>query len=196
VYRLILLLPLLVLLAACGGGGGSSTNRGGGGGSGGGSGGSGSQPGQSVPVLVSASQAQTGIDINVPAPASNPAPNASVIGVAFGSGTVNAFNTGVQISRSQHTSGLVFLCGPGLPTGTGAASATGWQVKISGPSDITVNTGSIQATQCTDSSNNKINGIQFTVGLTATTALGGRTVLLISPQSDIDTFTGGLEVVQ
>jgi hypothetical protein len=194
VYRLALLLPLLVLLAACGGGGG--TNRGGGGGTGGGSGGSGSQPGQTVPVTVSAGQAQTLVDISVPAPAANPAPNASVIGVAFASGTVSAFNTGVQISRSQHTSALVFLCGPGLPTGTGAGSATGWQVKISGPSDITVNTGSIQATQCTDSSNNKINGIQFNIGLLSTTALGGRTVLLISPQNDIDTFTGGLEVVE
>lgn len=73
------------------------------------------------------------------------------------------------------------MYGPGL--------ASTMTVTITGPSDITVGPlSSITATNGTP-------GVQFPITLTATTALGARTVVMQDANSDITTFTGGLEVI-
>ncbi len=168
--RFLFLAPLLLSLFACGGNSSTSSSS---------NAGSGSPPGQAAIVNVAAGQTSTGVNITVASPVASPAPNAQVLGVG-----TTASNTGAQIS--QGATGQVFLCGPGL--------SGNMQVKISGPPDITVS--GISAVQCTDSSGNKVSGIQFTAAVNSGAGLGGRTVFLMDTQNDITTFTGGLEVVQ
>ncbi len=130
-------------------------------------------------VTVVAGQTAGGVNITVVPPASSPAPNAQVLGVAALSGTGEAFNTGASISRG--TTRRVLLFGPGLNGGM--------QITISGPSDITIsNPVSIKATDGTP-------GVSFTAAVAANAALGARTVVLQTANGDITTFTGGLEVV-
>ncbi len=170
-HRFGFLAPLLILLAACGGSSGSKvTNN---------AAGSGSPPGQAVPVPLGSGQTLTGINITVPAPAASPAPNAQFLGVCTSCSGASAFSTGAQIH--QGTTATVILFGTGL--------SGNMQVKISGPADVTVsNIVGITASDGTP-------GVQFTAAVQSGAGLGGRTVLLISPQNDITTFTGGLEVV-
>ncbi len=137
--------------------------------------GPGSPPGQAVTVNVSGGTAATGIDIAVAPPAASPPPNAQFLGV----GGKSAFGTGAQIH--QGTTATVFLFGPGL--------SGNMTVKISGPSDVTVaNVRTITATDQTP-------GVAFDATVAGSAGLGGRTVLLMNPQNDITTFTGGLEVI-
>src|SRR5438067_12581742 len=74
-----------------------------------------------APALVSVGPGQSvsGIDIGVPTPAGNPAPNAQVLGVAPTGAGGSAFNTGSVIHRG--TTMKVLLFGPGL---TGDAVVT------------------------------------------------------------------------
>ncbi len=169
-HRLGLVVAGFLLLAACGGTTGSRVNDN--------AAGPGSPPGQIEIVPVSAGRTSTGINVTVASPAASPAPNAEVLGVGR-----SASNTGAQIQAG--TGGTVFLCGPGL--------SGNMQVRISGPGDISPL--NVRGVECTDSNNNKVPGIQFDVNVPSGAAPGGRTVLLISPQNDITTFTGGLEVV-
>jgi hypothetical protein len=64
------------------------------------------------------------------------------------------------------------------------------QISISGPGDIAIaNEHSITATDGTP-------GVAFEITVPSNAALGARTVILQSPNNDITTFTGGLEVTQ
>ncbi len=133
-----------------------------------------------VAVGVTAGQTVSGINITVVSPASSPAPNAQVLGVANLTGPGEAFNTGGTISRGATQRVLLF--GPGL-SGT-------MTVTITGPTDITVS--GIQTIKATDGT----PGIAFTATATANASLGARTVVLQTSNGDITTFTGGLEVTQ
>jgi hypothetical protein len=95
------------------------------------------------------------------------------------SGQASASNTGGLIHRGA--SMRVLLFGPGL---NGQM-----QVRIAGPSDITVsNLTGIQATDNTP-------GVAFTATVAGNAALGARTVFLQNSAGDVTSFTGGLEVV-
>lgn len=75
----------------------------------------------------------------------------------------------------------VILFGPGLDGQM--------QVRISGPSDITVSgITSIQASDNTP-------GIAFMAAAAGNAALGARTVYLQNTSGDVTSFTGGLEVI-
>ena len=162
----------LGLLAGCGGSGSSSSksqtpNLGGG---------TVSKP---QAVIVGSGQNVSGIDVSVVSPASNPPPNATVLGVAGLTGTGQAFNTGGTISRGSTMRVLLF--GPGLDGSM--------QVTITGPSDIT--TSNIQTIKATDGT----AGVSFVATVNSGAALGCRTVVLQATNGDITTFSGGLEVV-
>jgi hypothetical protein len=118
-----------------------------------------------------------GTDITVSAPASNPAPNAQALGATTDShGT--AENTGTIVTRGSTVTVLLF--GPGL--------SGSMQVTISGPSDIAIS--QIHGIQSTTG----VPGIAFQAVVAANAAVGARTVFLQSANSDITTFTGGLEI--
>lgn len=162
---------------ACGGGGGSTSSSGGGTPSGGGT----TNTGGAVvtPTIVSVGSGQTtqGVDILVPAVA--PAINADALGVAgLSSGGGTAFNTGATVARGSSVRVLVF--GKGLNDNT--------QISISGPNDITVSNA--QGIKSTDNA----PGVEFTIAVSSTAAVGARTVILRNANDDIATFTGGLEV--
>lgn len=75
----------------------------------------------------------------------------------------------------------MILFGPGL--------SGNMTVTLSGPSDISVsNIQSISSTM-------NVPGISFSAAVSSSAALGARTVVLQSPNNDITTFAGGLEVV-
>jgi hypothetical protein len=165
-----LFVPLLsLLLAGCGGGGSSSSNPGGGGG-GGGSG----ALSTAVPVTVTGGQAASSVDISVASPASNPAPNATSIGLG-----TSAANTGTVISRGSAQT--VILFGPGL--------SGSMQVSITGPGDIAIS--GIHSITATDNT----PGVSFTAPVDSNAALGARTVILQATNDDVSTFTGGLEII-
>jgi hypothetical protein len=132
-----------------------------------------------VPVDVSRGPSATGIDITVPAAALSPAPNAQDLGVNTPTGRASASNTGGAIHRGATM--RIILFGPGL---NGQM-----QVKIGGPSDITVS--SITGIQATDNT----PGISFMATAKGNAALGARTVYLQNTSGDVTSFTGGLEVV-
>lgn len=164
---------LFLLITGCGGGSSTSPTTGGGGGNGG-SGGGGGPLSTAVPVIVTAGQASSGVDITVVSPASSPAPNAQVIGLG-----TSASDTGTTISRGATQTVLLF--GPGL--------SGSMKVSITGPSDVAVsNVQSITATDNTP-------GVSFTAAVDSNAALGARTVVLQTTNNDVTTFSGGLEIV-
>jgi hypothetical protein len=119
------------------------------------------------------------VDIAVVAPAATPAPNAQNLGVNPLTGQASASNTGGIIHRGA--SNRVVMFGPGL--------SSAMDIKISGPSDITVSdVRSITATDNTP-------GVSFTATVAGNAALGARTIYLQKTNNDITTFTGGMEVV-
>jgi hypothetical protein len=123
----------------------------------------------------------SGADITVGNPQACPAINAEVLGVADLNATrLSASNTGAQIHPGDAK--IIILFGKGL-SGT-------MQVSISGqPGDFTItNQIGVTATDGTP-------GIQFNVFVSPTAALGARSVILRAANSDITTFTGGLEVI-
>jgi hypothetical protein len=75
----------------------------------------------------------------------------------------------------------VILFGPGL--------SAQMQVRVGGPSDITV--AQISGIQATDNT----PGISFMATAGGNAALGARTVFLQTTNGDVTSFTGGLEVV-
>ena len=122
-----------------------------------------------------------GVDIAVGNPQTCTAPNAEVLGVADLSATrLSATNTGAQIHRGD--SKIVIIFGKGL---NGSM-----QISVNGqPNDFTItNQVGIAATDGTP-------GIQFNVVVSPTAAFGARSVVLRSANSDITSFTGGLEVI-
>ena len=170
-----------LLLASCGGGGGTTTKP------------TTPTPAPSTctttvvaPVgtqnLVTVAGADVaGVDIAVGNPQTCPAPNAEVLGVADLSATrLSATNTGAQIHRGD--SKIVIIFGKGL---NGSM-----QISVNGqPNDFTItNQVGIAATDGTP-------GIQFNVVVSPTAAFGARSVVLRSANSDITSFTGGLEVI-
>lgn len=177
----ILLSGAVLLLASCGGGGGSTT-----------------KPTTPTPapstctttvaapvgtqnIVAVAGADVSGVDVTVGNPQTCPAPNAEVLGVADLSATkLSATNAGAQIHRGD--SKIVIIFGKGL---TGSM-----QVSVNGqPNDFTItNQVGVTATDGTP-------GIQFNVFVSPTAALGARSVVLRAANSDITTFTGGLEVI-
>ncbi|MCU1286518.1 MAG: hypothetical protein JWO13_2868 [Acidobacteriales bacterium] len=130
-------------------------------------------------VSVGAGQTASGTDISVSAPASSTPPNAELLGVTNVGTGGSASNSGSTIHRGSTMRVLIF--GHGL-----SGSMT---VSISGPGDIAVsNINSITSTDNTP-------GLSFTAVVASGAALGARTVYLKSANSDITTFTGGLEVI-
>lgn len=190
VNRLSIALLALAVLAGCGGG--SSSNSGGRGSvppPGSGNGGAANPP---VVVNVSAGQAAAGVDVDVPAPAASPAPNATLLGATAipaggGSVSIDLSNTGVSVRRG--TSYAIALIGDGLSKNNVVSISS---ITISGPSDITVDSSSIKGF----TTDNGKQGLSFRATIGSNAVLGARTVLLKNPQSDITSFTGGLEVVQ
>lgn len=132
-----------------------------------------------APIVVSVNGAVTGVDIEVASP-SGTAPNAKALGVASPSSSGgSADNTGAQIHRGATMHVLVF--GPGLNGNL--------QVKLSGPQDYGISHQiSITSTQNTP-------GIEFDLAVNGDAALGARTVILTDSNSNVTTFTGGLEVL-
>jgi len=121
-----------------------------------------------------------GVDVAVGNPQSCPAPNAEVLGVADLSATkLSATNAGAQIHRGD--SKIVIIFGKGL--------SGSMQVSVNGqPNDFTItNQVGVTATDGTP-------GIQFNIFVSPTAALGARSVVLRAANSDITSFTGGLEV--
>jgi hypothetical protein len=170
------LLALILLLAAvfwtaCGGG--SSNNSGGGSTGGGGTGGGAVNP--PVVVSVSAGQAASGINIVVPAPASSPTPNATLVG-ADGK---QAFSSGDVLHRNSTAN--VIIAGTGLNTSMIAS--------LSGPADIMI--GPLQSVNFKGGG----TGVSFPATMAPNAALGARTLILQDAKNDITTFAGGLEVV-
>lgn len=134
-----------------------------------------------APALVDVSRgpSATGIDITVASPVASPAPNAQDLGSNTTTARQAASNTGGTIRRGSTM--RVILFGPGL--------GGQMQVRISGPSDITVSgITSIQASDNTP-------GIAFMAAATGNAALGARTVYLQNSSGDVTSFTGGLEVI-
>ncbi len=175
----VLLTFCLAMLFACGGGTGSSQTSGGGAPPTPGGGSGGAPPPSSGAVTVVAGQTLSGVDIAVNSPASNPQPNAEMIGTATSLNGATATNTGTTIH--QNSTMIVLLFGPGL--------SGNMQISVTGPNDITVsNPQSITATDGTP-------GVAFTAAVAANAALGARTVVLQNSSKDITTFTGGLEVI-
>jgi hypothetical protein len=172
--------PLLafVLLLACvfwtACGGGSSNNSGGGNTGGGGTSGGAVNP--PVVVSVAAGQTASGINIVVPAPASSPIPNATLVG-ADGS---HAFSSGDVLHRN--TTATVIIAGTGLNTSMKAS--------FSGPADITI--GPLQSVTFQGGGG---TGLSFPATIAPNAALGARTLILQDAKNDITTFAGGLEVV-
>lgn len=186
IYPLSIASLALATLIACGGS--SSGGRGstptpppsGGGGNGGAA---------NPPVIVNVTGGQTasGVNVDVPAPAATPAPNATLLGattVPAGGGSVDISlsNTGTTIKRG--TSYVVALIGDGL-----SASMT---VTLSGPADINIDAASLKGFTAT----NGKPGVSFQVAVGSNAVLGARSILLKNTQSDITSFTSGLEVVQ
>lgn len=186
-YRFSIALLALAFLSACGGGGSNSGGRGSvpppsGGGSG--NGGAANPP---VVVSVGAGQSATGVNVDVPSAAATPAPNATLLGataVPAGGGSVDISlsNTGTTVKRG--TSYVVALIGDGL-----SANMT---IAFSGPADITIDTATVKGFTA---SNGK-PGLSFQAAIASNAVLGARSILLKNTQSDITSFTGGLEVVQ
>jgi hypothetical protein len=177
----ILLFSLLLIIGACGGGSSGSTTptptptpappptQGGG------------TPHLPATVIdLTQTATATGIDITVPAPASSTAPNAQNLGVNPTSGQATADNTGGTIHRGATQ--RIILFGPAL--------SGSMQVRIAGPSDITIsNITSIKSTDNTP-------GISFFAAPASNAALGARSVFLQTANGDVTSFTGGLEVVE
>jgi hypothetical protein len=166
------LLVASIFWTACGGG--SSNNSGGGNTGGGGTGGGAVNP--PVAVSVSAGQTASGINITVPGPASNPTPNATLVG-ADG---IHAFSSGDILH--QNRTATVIIAGTGLNTSMKAS--------FSGPADITI--GPLQSVTF---QGGKGTGLSFPATIGPNAALGARTLILQDAKNDITTFAGGLEVV-
>lgn len=186
-HRFILAFFALLMLAACGGGGSSSSSTTtpppSGGAGGGGSGTGAANP--PVVVNVNAGQTAAGVDISAPAPASSPAPNATLLGAAVappggGNVSISLDNTGTIIHRGNSV--IIALIGDGL--------SGNMTVSISGPPDITVDTSTIKGFTSTSQK----PGISFQAAVSSNAGLGARTILLKNAQDDITSFTGGLEV--
>jgi hypothetical protein len=136
-------------------------------------------PGERVAINVVAGQITGGVDITVPAARAATPPNAQLLGTGSVNGGGTASNTGATIRRGERLRVLVF--GPGLDANTTAT--------ISGPADITIsNLAPINSTS-------GATGISFVAEVNSSAALGARTVVLQTPEGDISTFTGGLEVI-
>ncbi len=104
--------------------------------------------------------------------------NIQDLGVTSSLSDANGYSTGGSIARGANLYVVIF--GPGLdPSQT---------VTISGPNDITIsNVFGIQATDNTP-------GLQFSVAVSPTAALGARTIYVRAANGDVSGFTGGLEV--
>lgn len=131
-------------------------------------------------VVLGGGGSVTGADILVPV-AATPVTNAEVLGVTT-STTGSASNVGDLVHLGETASVLLF--GPGL--------SNNMQVSISGPPDITIVPGSLMSIQSTD--NPPVPGIAFQVVVSHAADLGARTLIMQSPNNDVTTFTGGLEV--
>lgn len=202
VYRAGLVILALGLLISCGGGsssssppangGGSSGSGGNGGGSGGGGGnggGGGSGTGAvGPPVVINVSSGMTasGVDVQVPTPASSPAPNATLLGAATvpsTGGSVNISLTNGLANVHQGSLIIVAVAGDGI--------SSNMTVTVSGPRDISVDTTSFKIITL----KNGQNGMTFQATVLPSAALGARTVLLENTQQDMTAFAGGLQVV-
>lgn len=140
----------------------------------GGGGGGGTLTAQN-PVTVTANNATTAVNISVAAPASTTVPNVEFLGA---DGTGNAYPTGDFVLVGSAANVLVF--------GTGVTSTM--QVSFSGPADIAIGTPqSITATDGTP-------GLQFPISVDPAAAFGARTLILQSPNNDVTTLAGALEV--
>jgi hypothetical protein len=172
-----------MLFGACGGAGGSSSPATSGGqfaanpapATDGGT----AQPQTLTPVNLSGGTSASGVDITVVSATASPAPNAQDLGVNDTGVRASASNTGGVIHRGSTM--RVVLFGPGL---NGQM-----QVRIAGPSDITVS--GITGIQATDNT----PGIAFIAAASGKAALGARSVYLQNATGDVTSFTGGLEVV-
>ncbi len=171
IWKALIVPFCLSLMAGCGGGGGGGGTKTTGGGSGNGA--------VTMPVIVTVAAGTTasGVNITVPTPASNPAPNAQALGV----GGNTAFSTGDTVLHGVNTSLLIF--GPGV--------SSSMQISFSGPAgDITTSNAMDVATK----SNPPVPGVQMDMNVSSTAAVGARSVILQDTNNDITTFTGGLEV--
>lgn len=133
-------------------------------------------------IVTVAGASVGGVDITVGNPQACPAANAEVLGVNDTTATkLSGNNTGGQLHRGD--SKIIVLFGKGL--------SGSMQISVSGqPGDFTItNQSGITATDGTP-------GILFNVFVSPTAALGARSVVLRAANSDITTFTGGLEVIQ
>ncbi|MGZ4816363.1 MAG: hypothetical protein ACXVZV_13190 [Terriglobales bacterium] len=130
-------------------------------------------------MSLAANQSLRGIDVVVARPASANASNAEDLGVNSVNAPGMASNTGGAIHRG--TTMRVLLFGPGL--------SNTMKVSVAGPPDITVS--NIQGVEATDNT----PGIAFIATVASNASLGARTVFLRSPNGDITSFTGGLEVL-
>lgn len=140
----------------------------------GGGGGGGTLTAQN-PVTVTANNATTGVNISVAAPASTTIPDVEFLGA---DGTGNAYPTGDFVLVGSTANVLVF--------GTGVTSTM--LVSFSGPADIAIGTPqSITATDGTP-------GLQFPISVDPAAAFGARTLILQSPNNDVTTLAGALEV--
>jgi len=188
VHRLACVILTLAVLTGCGGGDSSSNGDGrpvpppspGTGGTGGAA---------NPPVVVNATAGQSaaGVDINVPAAASSPAPNATLLGATVvppggGSVSISLSNTGATVRRGS--SYVIALIGDGL--------TTDMSIAISGPADIVIDATSVKGFTAT----NGKPGLSFEAAISSSAVPGARTILLKNAQSDITSFTGGLEVVR
>lgn len=130
-------------------------------------------------VSVGPGQTVSGIDIAVSSPANSAGVNAENLGVTELNGSGSARNTGATIRRGTTMRVILF----------GRALHGGLNVTILGPNDISVsNIRSI-------TSQTGKSGIAFDASVAANATLGARTVVLRDTNSDISTFTGGLEVI-
>ncbi|MEY2412016.1 MAG: hypothetical protein QOD84_622 [Acidobacteriaceae bacterium] len=155
-------------------GGGSSTPCSGVNCGGGGGGGGGTLTAQN-PVTVTANSATTGINISVAVPASTTIPDVEFLGA---DGTGNAYPTGDFVPVGSTANVLVF--------GTGVTSTM--LVSFSGPADIAI--GTPQSVTATDGT----PGLQFPISVDPAAAFGARTLILQSPNNDVTTLAGALEV--
>jgi hypothetical protein len=181
--KLIFCLGCMLTLSACGGGGGDTPTP---------APAPPSSPpstctiGVSVPVktasLVTVSgQNASGIDIDVGGPQGCPTPNAEALGVAdVSASSISATNVGVQVHRGDTK--IMILFGPGMAAVTSAMVA-------GQPNDVVI--GAITHPTAQDGT----QGVQFTITVSPSAALGARTVVLRAANDDMSAFTGGLEVL-
>ena len=136
-------------------------------------------PLQSPTVVTVAGQDAGGVDVNVESPALATQVNAELLGVSPIGQSGSATNGGAQVHRGASMRVIVF--GRALDGSVG--------VTIGGPQDISVS-NIVGVTSTTGKP-----GVAFDITVSASAALGGRTVYLQATNNDVTAFTGGLEVL-